>query len=193
MDDFFKSKVLVIVLSLIPSFNGLGLVYAGKKTNNKKWVIFGISYIVAEWVFAFTAIGVFLSLAIAVAAIIHTALICHEFESAIQQIHTQTKDYSAGAIDPVRHNVVSQNIAVMKKNVINENTQGVVEAEVNKENGIQIHDMPIDIGSVSVQGVTKDNLDIRITDTTGKLYTFKSKGNQIISFRVGASSEKSYI
>lgn len=40
-----------VILSLLPSFNGLGLIYLGCRSRNKSWIIEGIAYEV-PWIFA---------------------------------------------------------------------------------------------------------------------------------------------
>lgn len=49
------------------------------------------------------------------------------------------------------------------------------------------------VGQVIVSGATNDQLSITINSGNGMTYSFKSKGNQIVSSRKGAMEEKTYV
>ena len=65
-------------------------------------------------------------------------------------------------------------------------TNGKALPEVN------IQDSPIEIGSVSVLGDTRDKLTIKLIDEDGKVYCFKSDGNEIVTYKIGGRLEKKY-
>lgn len=74
-----KSKILIIVLSLIVLLNGLGLIIAGRRTHKKSWIIWGLAYIVVEWVLIICDIWIPIVVILYYVSIVHTALICSEY------------------------------------------------------------------------------------------------------------------
>ncbi len=85
--SYIGSKILIIVLSLIVSLNGLGLIVAGARTKTKRWTIFGIAYIALEWVFLIIESDVLVILATVLyfASIIHTALILGTYGNLLNE------------------------------------------------------------------------------------------------------------
>lgn len=67
------------------------------------------------------------------------------------------------------------------------------EEELIERKRICIKDVPIDIGFASVEGDSKDSFLITIRNKDGIPYEFRTKGNEIISYRKGNMPEKSYI
>lgn len=57
---------------------------------------------------------------------------------------------------------------------------------------VNIQDFPIEIGSASILGDTRDKLTIKLIDDDGKVYCFKSDGNEIVSYKIGGRLEKRY-
>lgn len=160
------SKILIMTLSLILLFNGLGLIVAGRRVKKRKWVIEGVIYIVVEWVLAYFNLVGIASLLYFV-SIVHTALICHEYGLLLQQKEEQES---------------SDNLMSNK-----------IYEEKMVKTGVEIKDLQIEIGSADIHGEMRDKLNIDITDKDGKIYHFKTDGNQIISFKTGVGTEKSYV
>ena len=187
---YIGSKVVVILLSLILLLNGLGLIVAGTRTKKKSWTVFGILYIVAEWVLAIVGY-VEIATILYFISIIHTALICHEYGDRLwERDNTICTDINHQTTVPQENHIEEDDLI--------SNTDEVVQKQeiaFDNKNGdvIDIQDLYIEMGNASVSGKTRDALDIKITDQTGKLYVFKSKGNQITSFKMGVMPEKSYI
>ena len=63
---------------------------------------------------------------------------------------------------------------------------------IRNNEGRDITDLQIPIGSADIRGTRRDKLMIRIIDEDGKAYCFKTNGNEIVSFKVGGMPEKVY-
>jgi len=72
------NKIIIIVLSFVPFFGGIGLVLAGTRTKKKKWTICGLIYILASCVLM--SIG-FVEIYIVLwgISIVHTVVIRKEY------------------------------------------------------------------------------------------------------------------
>ncbi len=163
------SKALIIILSLIIMLNGLGLIVAGVRVKNKKWKWFGIGYIVAEFILSLSGIGVYIATILYFVSIIHTCLICSEYGRLLSLKESEQSTTS----DSIDHQTLQEDDDNDKK--------------------VNIEDLILSIGSATIEGKDRDNLTIQIIDEDGKVYRFRSKGNNIVSFQVGSGEVYSYL
>lgn len=175
MKSYFFSKALIIILSLIIMFNGLGLIVAGKRVGKKSWTIFGILYIVIEWVCMISGSGSVIATLLYFASIIHTALICAEYGRLLnlKKNGMDTNSVSSVSVDKeIKSNRIKSDA---KQNEIRED---------ESDCGIRIDNIPLDIGSANVKGVSRDKLVIKIMNDDGKIYEFNTAGNVVESFEI---------
>lgn len=172
---YIGSKALIIILSFIIMLNGLGLIVAGVRVKNKKWKWFGIGYIVAEFILPLTGIGVYIAIILYFVCIIHTCLICSEYGRLLgfKESKAYVEDSEQGAtLDSIDHQTLQDD---------------------DKDEKVNIENLILSIGSATIEGKDRDNLTIQIIDEEGKVYRFRSKGNNIVSFQVGSGRVNSYL
>lgn len=199
---YIGSKALIILLSLIIMLNGLGLIVAGVRVKNKKWKWFGVGYIVAEFLFSLTGIGVYIATVLYFISIIHTCLICTEYgrllalkesESYADQNMSMNQQLNEQYISDSKDDSYSNKVEETEKNTISSLADNqTIQKDTNDEK-INIEDLILSIGSASIEGEDRDNLTIQIIDEDGKVYRFRSKGNNIVSFQVGSGRVNSYL
>lgn len=180
---YFGSKALVILLSFIILFNGLGLIVAGKRVNKKNWIICGSVYIFIEWIASLTGIGVILATILYFGSIIHTALICDEY-GRLLRLKEEMKNSEGMSLNnrSIIDNVSKTYIQVDDKEYA-DNLEHIRDKKiVSKDEHINIDSLNIGIGIVNVQGEKKDKLKISIRSQTGKMYEFITNGNDMEAF-----------
>lgn len=183
---YFGSKALVILLSFIILFNGLGLIVAGKRVNKKNWIICGSVYIFIEWIASLTGIGVILATILYFESIIHTALICDEY-GRLLRLKEEMKNSEGMPLNnmSIIDNVSKTYIQVDDKEYVDgaDNLEHIRDKKiVSKDEHINIDSLNIGIGIVNVQGEKKDKLKISIRSETGKMYEFITNGNDMEAF-----------
>ena len=196
------SKLFIIVLSLLLMFSGLGIFYAGRKTEKKEWVIFGVAYIGLEWIpvlLTDSIVGGRIATVIYIISILHTLLICKEYERRLNgerepSQHVEKKSISFAQQKQMPTDTVPKQESVKAaKPATVEVKRGASKAPFSRNNEGNISTtIPIGIGSASVIAESRNHLKIKISDDDGRVYTFASDGNDIVSFKVGAGREIAY-
>lgn len=167
------SKVLIIMLSLMALLNGLGLIVAGKKVNNKKWKTYGFLYIISEWILAMTGIGIAVVVILYFASIVHTIIICEEYGEILCKGET--------------HNAIE---IAKEDSIITKDFMDCEEEKLNdKKEGININNLQIDIGSACITGDTKNKLNIEIKCKNGP-FEFITDGNSIVAYVVNGKCSR---
>lgn len=72
------NKTVIIFLSFLIFFSGMGLIVAGVRTRKKLWTICGLSYICLGWIFMSMGL-VTLYMLLYLASIVHTIIVCKEY------------------------------------------------------------------------------------------------------------------
>lgn len=161
MKNYFFSKALIILLSFILLLNGLGLIVAGKRVGKNAWVIAGITYIVVEWICTITGIEFIIAFVLYFVSIVHTALICSEYERLLN---------------------LKCNSIIESNNTKNENVNN------NPNHSIKIDKIQLNIGTAEVEGNSKEKLKIKIQSEQGKIYEFDTAGNIVESFSINGKT-----
>lgn len=182
------SKAIIIFLSLIILLNGLGLIVAGVRVKNKKWIRFGIGYMVAELLLSMTGIGTTIATLLYFISIIHTCLICGEYGQLLDQKEPDAEERNMDGKFECTQN--SEEQAERKSDGEKNFNSKIQNEDQNKE--INFKDLILDIGSANVEGTDCDNMTIQIIDEQGKIYRFFNKGSNIVSFQVGSGKIKNY-
>ena len=166
--SFVGSKILVIVLSLILLLNGLGLIVAGTRTKKKNWIVFGILYIVLEWVCYFIGSDIFIIIAllISVVSIIHTALILGMYGNLLnERMGVIGEEAVVNGCEQAEH-TSSQQVKTVKQEAVENNNQSI----------------RIPIGKATIER-DKDGKPQIIISSKGE-YEFFSNGYSICEARV---------
>lgn len=190
------SKALIIILSLIILLNGLGLIVAGVRVKNKKWKWFGIGYIAAEFILPFFGIGVYIAPILYFVCIIHTCLICSEYGRLLSLKESERyseRNTSMNLHTPDDKENIYTNIAENSEESRTEDSTDHQALQDDDNEEVDIEDVILSIGSASIKGKDRDNLTIQIIGEDGKVYRFRSKGNNIVSFQVGSGRVNSYL
>ena len=159
------SKIIIMIFSLIELLNGIGLIIAGKRTKKSSWIFWGITYMVVEWICYLFEIGGNLPVWLYYISIIHTALICTDYENILNQRNERAQE------------TIQPSIPKEEVSIVSDIPKGPDASEK-----IAYDNLRLNIGTASVRGESRDKLKIRVQSRSGKIYEFDTNGNRVETF-----------
>lgn len=141
------NKIVIIVLSAVMFFSGLGLIVAGGRTKKKIWTICGLAYICLGWILMSVGL-VSLYLILFLVSIVHTVVISKEYCMRLQVLkeakdtlkQKEQEKVEKQQADLYAEIVGEENIDKKEKN--NTEEKGISQVDINKSTESELSSIP---------------------------------------------------